>query len=90
MDNGLLQFQTDYLISWDFSQSDAPCVSLVRLDKDGTRVIGESLGISFEKSGCVSLRQMVEEYEYRKRAEAERKKDLAEFRQKVLAKEGQA
>lgn len=68
----LPQFLDDFIISWDSSdKGDATCVSVVKLKKDGTHVTGEVVGLSYEKSGCISLRQALEVYEERKRLEAE-------------------
>lgn len=71
--NDLPQFQTDYLISWDAGSGDATCVIITKLSSDGTKVVAEIIGQSFEDSGCISLRQAIEWHEERKRQE-ERKK----------------
>jgi len=65
--DSLPQFQTDYTISWDAGSGDCTCVIITKISRDGTRVVGESIGTSHEDSGCISLRQAVEAYEERKR-----------------------
>ena len=62
-------FETDYLISWDFNDKDCPCVniSIMHIDeKDGTRIVADVLGSSYNKSGVVSLRQLVADFEVKK------------------------
>lgn len=56
------QFQPDYIISWDFSKEDFPCVtvSCVEKDKDSPLLIMRFLGRSHEETGVVSLRQLIE------------------------------
>jgi hypothetical protein len=81
MDNTLQQYQPDYLISWDFNEeNDAPCVCVSRVRRDGTKVTADVLGVSFEKCGCVSLRQVLERFETQQREEAERKAHAADLR----------
>lgn len=63
------QFMPDFIISWDSSDKDYTCVCIAQIKKDGTKIISELIGISHEKSGCVSLRQILEEHENRKRLE---------------------
>ena len=59
-------FETDYLISWDFNGKDSPCITICVMyqdGKNGTKVVGEQIGTSYKKSGVVSLRQLVADYE---------------------------
>lgn len=74
----LQQFQPDYIISWDFSYKDAPCVSVCRLERGetGTRIEAKIIGSSYKTSGCVSLRQVIEDCERREREETERSERL--------------
>lgn len=74
----LPQFQPDFIISWDHSGKDAPCLVVSRLRKDGARVVADVIGHTFAASGCISLRQVLEEFEKREREEAERAKRLGE------------
>jgi hypothetical protein len=59
-----MKFAEDYLISWDFSDKDLPCVEVMLLhsDQKGTKVIGEHLGTSYEKSGVISLNQLLSKH----------------------------
>lgn len=62
-------FETDYLISWDFNGKDCPCVKIAVMhidEKDGTRIVADVLGGSYNKSGVVSLRQLVADFETKK------------------------
>lgn len=62
-------FETDYLISWDFNDKDCPCVNIAVMhidEKDGTRIVADALGSSYKKSGVVSLRQLVADFETKK------------------------
>lgn len=84
----LPQFLDDFIIAWDSSDNgDATCVSVVKLKKDGAHITAEIVGISYEKSGCVSLRQAVEAAEARKRQEAEHKIDAERLRRKFRGEE---
>ena len=59
-------FETDYLISWDFNGKDCPCITICVMyqdGKNGTKVVGEQIGTSYKKSGVVSLRQLLADYE---------------------------
>ena len=44
------------------------------------------MGLSYEKSGCISLRQVIEAYEERKRLEAVRKIDAERLRKSFVKK----
>lgn len=72
-------FQDDYIISWDLSDKDRPCinVSLLRSDK-GARLEMETIGISFAPTGVVSLRQVLEDHREQKRLEEERAERVRE------------
>ena len=60
------QYQTDYIISWDSSAKDHTCVMVLQLRKEGTQLVADEIGRSFAASGCVSLRQLLKDYEDRK------------------------
>lgn len=72
--NDLPQFQTDYIISWDTGSGDATCVQIVKIRREGNKVVTEHLGQSFDAAGCFSLRQVIEWYEDRKRQEERKAK----------------
>ena len=57
-----MKFETDYIISWDISDKDFPAICITKLlaDKDN-KLTCDVVGISHEKSGVVSLRQLLEE-----------------------------
>ena len=62
-------FETDYLISWDFNDKDSSCITICVIyqdGKNGTNVVGEQIGTSYKKSGVVSLRQLVADFETKK------------------------
>ncbi len=82
MNNDLRQFQTDYIISWDFSKEDAPCVMVgqLRRDEENTHLVMDLIGHNFGKTGCISLRQILSDYDEMKRHEAERMKDAEALR----------
>lgn len=69
----MMQFQTDYVIAWDFSDHDAPCVTVSRLysDKKSVHLMVDALGMSHEKCGVVSLRQLIDDFEREHDREAE-------------------
>lgn len=73
------QFQTDYLISWDFSEHDLPYVNIMRLEREGSQVVGRVIGTLFDRSGCVSLRQLIEDFEWQEREESEKARRTANF-----------
>ena len=59
-------FETDYLISWDFNGKYSPCITICVMyqdGKNGTKVVGEQIGTSYNKSGVVSLRQLIADFE---------------------------
>lgn len=68
------QFTSDYIISWDVSDKDHPCISVARLGRDekGSRLELEVLGTSLERTGVVSLLQLLDHHRAIKRAEEER------------------
>lgn len=74
----LNQYQPDYLISWDFSNKDLPCVVISRLRKDGATIVADIIGRTHDNTGCVSLRQVLEDYENRQREEEKRAAARAE------------
>lgn len=71
MTNDLRLFQTDYIISWDFSNADDPCVQVAQLSrqKESQRLSLDLIGRSYAKAGCVSLRQAISDYDENKRNE---------------------
>ena len=91
-DTRLPQFQTDYIISWDVSDKDCPCLSvaMLRRDEKGSRLEIEFLGNSYDKTGAVSLRQLLEQHFNLKRAEQERMKDAEALRKTFGQKEEDA
>lgn len=54
-------FEADYLISWNVSDSDDPCITVSRLERDGesSRVVCRVLGTFYENTGVVSLQQLL-------------------------------
>lgn len=80
-------FETDYLISWDFDGKDCPCITICVMyqdGKNGTKVVGEQIGTSYKKSGVVSLRQLLADYEAKRNNnfKDERYEKLKEFLKK--------
>lgn len=64
MNNTMPQFENDVIISWDVSNADLPSVSVLMLRRDGsTNLVADVLGISHERTGVVSLRQLLAEKE---------------------------
>lgn len=85
------QYQPDYIISWDFSKPDHPCivVSLMERDtKDVTLIKGKLLGVSYKTSGVISLRQIIEHQKEEERREKERREKAAEILKQFKTKEG--
>ena len=56
-----MKFETDYIISWDISKSDYPCITVSKVFEKEKQLQLDILGISHEQSGVVSLRQLLEE-----------------------------
>lgn len=57
-----MTFQTDYLVSWDFSPGDgASCVTISMLSADKGKIICTVLGSFRTLDGVVSLRQLLQE-----------------------------
>lgn len=83
-------FQPDYLISWDFSDHDHPCVSVVCVerDKDKPKVVARFLGRSFEQSGIISLRQLLEYRDAEDRWEEKKRADIERLRQTFTKEDG--
>lgn len=74
-------FQDDYIISWDFSKEDFPCVcvSVITKEQDNpARLSLTLLGSSHKNAGVISLRQVFEAWQEREREEKEQKKRLSE------------
>lgn len=80
--DNLKQYQPDYIISWDFSGKDLPCVVISRLRKDGSTIVADVIGVTHKADGCVSLRQVIEDYENRQREEEKRATARAELLKK--------
>lgn len=58
-----MEFQTDYIFAWDFSDKDAPVVTVSRLRAEGKHLVCDVIGIASKDCGVVSLRQMLDEYD---------------------------
>lgn len=68
-------FETDYLISWDFNGKDCPCITICVMyqdGKNGTKVVGEQIGTSYKKSGVVSLRQLIADFEAKRHGQKDK------------------
>lgn len=68
-------FETDYLISWDFNDNDCPYVNIEVMhidEKDGTRIVADVLGSSYNKSGVVSLRQLIADFEAKRHGQKDK------------------
>ena len=65
-----MEFQTDFIVSWDISDKDFPCVQISRLRSDGkaTRLVLDVIGNSNAKCGVVSVRQLLAEFDATKSA----------------------
>lgn len=87
--NELPQFQDDYIISWDFSNKDFPCVTVSVIHKEkgnGARVNCTLLGASHSETGVISLQQALNVYWERER---EKEKRAAQMKEQI-AKCGEA
>lgn len=64
-----MEFQTDYLISWDVSDKDLPVISISRLRTEGKSVhlMVDVLDTFHSTIGVCSLRQIIEEFERKQR-----------------------
>ena len=58
-----MMYQTDYVISWDFTDADKPVVSFSKVyaEKETAHLMCDVLGCSYERTGVVSLRQLLSE-----------------------------
>jgi hypothetical protein len=56
-------FESDIMISWDFSNHDYPCISVSRLRSDNGKVICDVMGISHKNCGVISLQQVLHKSE---------------------------
>lgn len=82
-----MKFQTDYLISWDFTTQDCPVVILSRLSADGNKIITDMLAMEKgTKSGIISLRQALDEYEREYERKKERHKNAKELIKTIMEK----
>ena len=64
-----MQFQTDYIVKWEFS-SDYPCISISRLREDGGKIVCDVLETIYENCGDLSLRQLIDEHEIKQAVKA--------------------
>ena len=55
-------FRDDYIISWDVSDKDYPCISVSRLREENGKLVCDVLGQSYAASGVVSIRQLLAEF----------------------------
>lgn len=64
-----MQFQTDYIIAWDFSDKDFPAVNISRLraGEKSMHIEVDVLSVEHEKCGVVSLWQLIEAFEAEQR-----------------------
>lgn len=58
----MILFQDDYIISWDVSDKDYPCISISRLRGEAGKLVCDVLGQSYATSGVVSVRQLLGEF----------------------------
>ena len=58
-----MKFETDYIITWDISDKDFPTITVGRLREENGKILFDILGITHEKSGAVSLLQLLAEDE---------------------------
>jgi len=58
-----MEFLEDYIVSWDFSDVDVPVVKISRMRSEKRHIVLDVLGCSYNKSGVVSLRQIINEWE---------------------------
>lgn len=68
-------FEADYLISWDFNGKDSPCITICVMyqdGKNGTKVVEEQIGTSYKKSGVVSLRQLIADFEAKRHSQKDK------------------
>ena len=56
--NDIPEFADDFMISWDFSDHDFPCVNIMYIFADGAKVISKQIATSHVTSGVISLRQV--------------------------------
>ena len=86
-----MKFNDDYLLSWDFSNTDLPIVNIMLLhsDQKGVHILCEHLASSNEKAGVVSLNQLLAKYFSQRTFEELEKlrKDIAEH--KIVTKKGE-
>jgi len=58
-----ISFETDYIIAWDISDNDAPTITISKLYSNGKNLHCEYLGQTHQKSGVISLRQLLDQTE---------------------------
>ena len=65
-------YKPDYIISWDFSENDAPVIGISKLyAKEGTpHLLCDVLGTFYERSGIISLQQLITSVENLERQRA--------------------
>lgn len=66
-----MEFQPDYLVSWDFSDKDYPSVIISKLYSDGKSAhLSVDVLEQFQtKIGVCSLRQLISEFEHNRRTD---------------------
>ena len=59
-----MEFQTDYLIAWDFNDKDFPCVTVSRMSagRNVTNLVVDMLDQFHTRSGICSLQQLLSEF----------------------------
>ncbi len=77
-----MEFQTDYIFAWDFSDKDAPVVSAARLRAEGKHLVYDVIGVVSKECGVISLRQVLDEYE-RKQLEEKNNEFGSDDRQRI-------
>ena len=85
--NKMPLFQDDYLISWDFSDHDFPCITIMKLERDKAHVLSHLIGISHDKSGIVSLQQLLANNYYNKQQTKNREIDIKCLKEFINKKE---
>lgn len=70
-----MEFQPDYVISWDFTDHDNPTVTVsrIRAEAKTAALMIDNMDIFHSSAGVCSLRQVIEEFERTQREEKEKK-----------------
>lgn len=77
-----MEFQTDYIFAWDFSDKDVPVVTVSMLRADGMHIVAVMVGGVSKECGVISLRQVLDEYE-RKQLEEKNNELYSDDRQRI-------